>query len=140
MILFLNFTIIDIIIALILITCIVLIILNKRRYNSPDVPDVPDVSDTECKSNACKLAYNEDCTASSGSWASTCDGNIDVTNCNVCEKCSTVPAEFQLSCQYFGGPFLDPTDECFLQPLSFEDGSICNNDKTLEWIKKKCKK
>jgi len=93
---------------------------------------------TKCNSRACELAYG-DCTASSSSWASTCDGNIDVNNCNVCEKCKDYRAEMQLSCQYFGGPFLDPTDECFLKPLSFDTNNSCNSNKTLDWINKNCK-
>ena len=92
---------------------------------------------TKCNSRACEIAYG-DCTASSSNWASKCDGNIDVNNCNVCEKCKNYRAEMQLSCQYFGGPFLDPTDECFLKPLSFDTNS-CNSNKTLDWISKNCK-
>lgn len=33
-----------------------------------------------------------------------------------------------LGCQYFGGPFLYPTDECFLKPLSDQPNS-CNGIK-----------
>ena len=92
---------------------------------------------TKCNSRACEFAYG-DCAAGSSGWGSTCDDNIDINNCNVCEKCKDYRAEMKLSCQYFGGPFLDPTDECFLKPLSFDPNS-CNSSKTDDWIRKNCK-
>jgi hypothetical protein len=118
-------------IAIISIIITIYTIIKKSKSN------FSNLKKTKCKSKACELAYT-DCTPSSGSWASTCDDNIDINNCNVCETCKDYRAEMKLSCQYFGGPFLDPTDECFLKPLLFETNS-CNSYKTQDWISKNCK-
>lgn len=96
---------------------------------------------TKCNSKACEIAYR-DCAPSSSNWASTCDNLISeqkVKNCNVCKTCQNYRAEMQLACQYFGGPFLDATDECFLKPLSFDNKDKCNSNKTIDWINKNCK-
>ena len=114
----------------IIITICSIIKKSKSHFNN--------LEKTKCNSKACELAYG-DCTASSSSWGSTCDDNININNCNVCEICKDYRAEMQLSCQYFGGPFLDPTDECFLKPLSFDTNNSCNSSKTDDWIHKNCK-